>query len=150
MEALRMALKRIEGKNANLIHHDRGCQYASREYVNRLREHGIKVSMTESGDPKDNAPAERINNTMKNELLKGKLFRSLGEVIAAVALAVDFYNNRQPHMSIGMMTPAEAAKSTGDRDMRWTSYRQLAIKSRNNLDIPENSLPLALSQEQRP
>lgn len=104
--------------------------------------------MTESGDPKDNTQAERINNTMKNELLKGKVFRSLGEVIAAVALAMDFYNNRRPHMSIGMMTPAEAAKSTGDRDMRWTSYRQLAIKSRNNLDIPENSLPLALSQDE--
>lgn len=150
MEALRMALKRMECKNANLIHHsDRGCQYASREYVNTLREHGIKVSMTESGDPKDNAQAERINNTMKNELLKSKVFWSMDEVIAAVALAVDFYNNRRPHMSIGMMTPAEAAKSTGERDMRWTSYRQLAIKSRNNLDIPENSLPLELNQEQR-
>ena len=83
-----------------------------------LREHGIQVSMTESGDPKDNAQAERINNTMKNELLKGKVFRSVEEVIAAVALAVDFYNNRRPHMSIGMMTPTEASESTGDRDMR--------------------------------
>ena len=147
MEALRMALGRIEGKEINLIHHsDRGCQYASREYVNTLREYGIKVSMTESGDPKDNAQAERINNTMKNELLKGKVFRSIGEVIAAVALAVDFYNNRRPHMSVGMMTPAEASESTGDRDMRWRSYRLEAIKSRDNLDIPENSLPLLASQ----
>ena len=147
MAALRMALKRIDGKDVNLIHHsDRGCQYASREYVNTLREHGIQVSMTESGDPKDNAQAERINNTMKNELLKGKTFRDIGEVIASVSLAVDFYNNRRPHMSIGMMTPAEAAKSTGDRDMRWTSYRHLAIKSRDNLDITENSLPLPPDQ----
>lgn len=147
MAALRMALKRIDGMDVNLIHHsDRGCQYASREYVNTLREHGIQVSMTESGDPKDNAQAERINNTMKNELLKGKTFRNIGEVIASVALAVDFYNNRRPHMSIGMMTPAEAARSTGDRDMRWTSYRHLAIKSRDNLDITENSLPLLQNQ----
>lgn len=147
MEALRMALKRIDGKEVSLIHHsDRGCQYASREYVNTLREHGIRISMTESGDPKDNAQAERINNTMKNELLKGKTFSSIGEAIAAVALAVDFYNNRRPHMSVGMMTPAEAAESTGDRDMRWTSYRHQAIKSRNNLDIPEKSLPLPACQ----
>lgn len=97
MAALRMALKRIDGKNVDLIHHsDRGCQYASREYVSALREHSVKVSMTESGDPKDNAQAERINNTMKNELLKDKIFRSIEEVIAAVALAVDFYNNRRP------------------------------------------------------
>lgn len=147
MAALRMALKRIDGKAVNLIHHsDRGCQYASRAYVNTLREHSIQVSMTESGDPKDNAQAERINNTMKNELLKGKVFRSIEEAIAAVALAVDFYNTRRPHMSIGMMTPSEAAGTTGDRDMRWTSYRHLAIKSRDNLDIPEKSLPLDVCQ----
>ena len=147
MDALRMALKRIEGKEVTLIHHsDRGCQYASREYVNTLRQHGIRVSMTESGDPKDNAQAERINNTMKNELLRDRVFHSIGEVIAAVALAVDFYNKRRPHMSIGMMTPSEAAGSTGDRDMRWTSYRHMAIKSRDNLDIAENSLPLPACQ----
>lgn len=86
--------------------------------------------MTESGDPKDNAQAERINNTMKNELLKDKVFRNMTEVVAAVAIAVDFYNNRRPHMSIGMMTPVEAAKCTGDRDMKWTSYRQLAINAK--------------------
>ena len=98
--------------------------------------------MTESGDPKDNAQAERINNTMKNELLKDKVFTSLSEVIAAVALAVDFYNNRRPHMSIGMSVPSEMAEATGDRDMRWISYRLLAIKSRDNLGITEKCLPL--------
>ena len=141
--ALRMALKRIEGKVVNLIHHsDRGCQYASREYVNALREHGIRISMTESGDPKDNAQAERINNTMKNELLKDKVFTNLSDVIAAVAVAVDFYNNRRPHMSIGMAVPADMVDATGDRDMRWTSYRLMAIKGRDNLDITEKTLPL--------
>lgn len=86
--------------------------------------------MTESGDPKDNAQTERINNTMKNELLKDKVFNTIEEVITAIALAVDFYNNRRPHMSVGMMTPSEAAESTGERDMKWTSYRHLAIKNR--------------------
>ena len=98
--------------------------------------------MTESGDPKDNAQAERINNTMKNELLLGKTFRSFGEVIAAVAVAVDFYNNRRPHMSIGMMTSAQASETTGDRDMKWTNYRLLAIKSRNSDGVTEKTLPL--------
>ncbi|MEN6570191.1 MAG: integrase core domain-containing protein [Rikenellaceae bacterium] len=144
IEALKMSLKRIEGKNVSLIHHsDRGCQYASREYVNILKERGIQVSMTESGDPKDNAQAERINNTMKNELLKDKIFWSLDEVVAAVAVAVDFYNNRRPHMSIGMMTPAQTAESTRDRDMRWRSFRMEAIKSSDNLNIPESCLPLS-------
>ena len=144
-----MALDRIKDiprGEIDLTHHsDRGCQYASSMYVSKLQAYGIKISMTECGDPKDNAQAERINNTMKNELLKDKVFHSIGEVIAAVALAVDFYNNRRPHMSVGMMTPSEAAESTGERDMKWTSYRHLAIKSRDNLDIPENSLPLPTS-----
>ncbi len=143
IEALKMALKRIEGKEVNLIHHsDRGCQYASRVYVDTLRKYGIRISMTESGDPKDNAQAERINNTMKNELLKDKAFTNLSDVIAAVAVAVDFYNNRRPHMSIGMAVPADMNGSTGDRDMRWTSYRLMAIKSRDNSDITEKCLPL--------
>ena len=73
-----------------------------------LKGHGIRISMTESGDPKDNAQAERINNTMKNELLKGKAFGTIEEVRKAVSAAVDFYNNRRPHMSIDMLTPVEA------------------------------------------
>ena len=53
------------------------------------------------------------------DLALGKVFHSLEEVIAATALAADFYNNRRPHMSIGMMTPAEASETSGDRDLRW-------------------------------
>ncbi len=67
---------------------------------------------------------------MKNELLKYKVFRNINEVVAAVALAVDFYyNNRRLHMSIGMKTQSEAAELMGDRDMRRTSYRHQGIKS---------------------
>lgn len=61
LEALKMALKRIEGKNdITLIHHsDRGCQYANSDYIKLLNNNHIQVSMTESGDPKDNVQAER-------------------------------------------------------------------------------------------
>ena len=141
MEALSMAMERIGDDPGGLIHHsDRGCQYASREYVGTLTGRGLRVSMTESGDPKDNAQAERINNTIKNELLLGKTFASVAEVRAAVARAVDFYNNRRPHMSIGMLTPAEAARLTGERDMRWHSFRLKAIKSRLMTEGPEKDL----------
>ena len=145
IEALREALKRIEGHaNVNLIHHsDRGCQYASHEYLSVLQQYGIRVSMTESGDPKENAQAERINNTMKNELLKGLVFHSIAEVKAAVSVAVDFYNNERPHMSIDMKTPSEASNCTGEISKRWTSYRDIAVKSSHDtMDIAERSLPL--------
>lgn len=136
MEALMMALKRLEGTPKNcveLIHHsDRGCQYASARYVDLLREYGIKISMTECGDPKDNAQAERINNTMKNELLKDMRFTSTEQVIDAVGAAVAFYNEERPHMSIDMMTPREAALYSGEINKRWTSYREKRIKEKQN------------------
>jgi len=138
VESLMKALKRIEGQDTiNLIHHsDRGCQYASKEYISILKRYGIRISMTESGDPKDNAQAERINNTMKNELLKDVVFHNIEEVKSAIAVAVDFYNNERPHMSIDMMTPREAAVCSGEIDKKWTSYRLIAIKNRlNGLEI---------------
>jgi putative transposase len=132
MEALEMAVRHVADVKAlvgTLIHHsDRGVQYASLEYTGRLKELGIRISMTESGDPKDNAVAERVNNTIKNELLKGMEFTGIGEVAAAVKAAVDFYNNERPHMSLDGMTPSEASLLTGEIRKRWTSYREKAIK----------------------
>ena len=132
-EALRMALGRLEGVDPEtvkeLIHHsDRGVQYASREYVRLLAGRHIKISMTENGDPKENALAERINNTVKNELLKDIRFTSIQEVRDAVRTAVEFYNKRRPHMSLDMMTPEEAARCNGEIRKWWRSYRDEAIK----------------------
>ena len=148
LKALKMALMRLERKvEVNLIHHsDRGIQYASSEYVDLLNRNHISISMTETGDPKDNAQAERINNTMKNELLKDIRFTSLDEVVAAVSRAVDFYNNERPHMSIDMMTPVQAATQEGTIKKWWTSYRENAILSARALEIQENSLPLPVVQ----
>lgn len=155
LEALKMALKRLDGvpsEDIHLIHHsDRGVQYASAEYVKMLLEHNITISMTETGNPKDNPQAERINNTMKNELLKGLKFHSIAEVVAAITKAVNFYNNRRPHMSLGYITPVEAVQCTGELDKRWYSYREAAIKrakdeqNQESAVNPENCLPL-LSQ----
>ena len=143
LEALRMALPRLNG-NKKLIHHsDRGCQYASGDYVSLLNEYEIKISMTESGDPKENAQAERINNTMKNELLVGLRFESESKAREAIAKAVDFYNNERPHMSVDMKTPAEAALCTGELKKRWHSYRLAAIRKETICDIPQNGLPLS-------
>ena len=143
-----MALRRIDGKSGiRLIHHsDRGCQYASSDYVNLLNDRHIRISITESGDPKDNAQAERVNNTVKNELLKDMRFAGIGEVVSAVSRAVDFYNNERPHMSIDMMTPSMAARCDGEIPKRWISYRERAIRKKQALKIPENSLPLSVVQ----
>ena len=131
IEALNMALSRLNGNPAeDLIHHsDRGVQYASYDYTKLLKKHNIKISMTECGDPKDNAVAERVNGIIKNELLMGTSFFSIEEVRKALKVAIDFYNNERPHMSLDWKTPAEAALCTGELQKKWKSYREFAIKS---------------------
>ena len=146
LKALAMAVRHIEGKDVvNLIHHsDRGCQYASREYISILKRNGIQISMTESGDPKENPQAERINSTIKNEMFKGMRFTSIGEVENELETAIDFYNNERPHMSINMMTPAEAALCSGEIEKKWKSYRLIAIKNKmKDNPVPQNGLTLS-------
>jgi len=130
IKALKMAMKRLGGKPAlDLIHHsDRGVQYASFAYTDILKANNIKISMTESGDPKDNAVAERVNGIIKNELLMGMSFFSINEVRKALKVAIDFYNNERPHMSLDWKTPAEAALCNGELKKKWNSYREKAIK----------------------
>ena len=125
-----MAIRHYAGKDlSKLIHHsDRGVQYASYAYTGRLKDCQIRISMTESGNPKDNAVAERVNNTIKNELLKGMVFYRIREVKAAVKVAVEFYNHERPHWSLDGMTPSEAAEGEGELKKRWISYRERAIK----------------------
>ena len=62
LAALKMALNSLPEGYSGLIHHsDRGSQYCSASYVNLLTQHKVQISMTESGDPLENAIAERIN-----------------------------------------------------------------------------------------
>jgi len=132
--ALKMAFGKLDGVDEEtvrkLIHHsDRGVQYASRDYVTLLNGKQINISMTENGDPKENAMAERINSTVKNELLRGVRFTSIQQVTDAMKTAVRFYNTMRPHMSVDMMTPQEAAKCNGEIRKWRKSYREEAIKN---------------------
>ena len=131
LTALQMALKTLpDGFNGKgLIHHsDRGVQYASTQYVKVLNAYNINISMTENGNPKHNAVAERINNTIKNEFLSKLQFTSIEQVRQKVKDAIEFYNTRRPHMSINGMTPIEAACLDGEIKKNWHSYREKAIK----------------------
>lgn len=126
VEALEMAVERIVATQVKgLIHHsDRGVQYASADYIAVLRHNGIIPSMTENGNPKDNAIAERVNGIIKNELLQGMHFRTIEEVKKAVTTAVHFYNNERPHMSLNMLTPVQVGLMEGPITKKWISYRE--------------------------
>lgn len=131
LEALYMAIEVLKAHgidHSSTIHHsDRGAQYTSADYTEVLHQYGIHISMTETGNPKDNPEAERINNTLKNELFKDLIFHTIEDVRKAMEKAVPFYNRKRPHRSIEMLTPLEAAERTGRFKRGWKSYREQAI-----------------------
>ena len=119
--ALKMALAN-KSANDKLIHHsDRGSQYCSAKYVALLNQHSIKISMTQSGDPLENALAERVNGILKDELLE-KQYLTFYQSQLGVKAAVSIYNHERPHASIDMLTPAEAHNREGEIKRRWKKY----------------------------
>lgn len=134
IEALEMAMRKKKVDLSGLIHHsDRGCQYCSAKYVSKLRSKGIRISMTESGDPKENAVAERINGIIKNELLGGEALGTFESAIKTLEEKISFYNKERPHMSIGMLTPVAASIMEGELGKRWDSRRESHIKAKQRV-----------------
>jgi len=106
IRALEMALSSLP-KGAKPIHHsDRGCQYCCHDYVMRLNQHGLSISMTETNHSAENAQAERVNGILKNEYALGVPFRTKEQARCAVDQAVLIYNTRRPHTSLGYQIPA--------------------------------------------
>jgi putative transposase len=110
-KALTMAKEQRLYPQCQLVHHsDRGLQYCSSEYVQIAAEGKIMMSMTENGDPYENALAERMNRTLKEEFGLGGLLPSKQHTLRVVDEAVYLYNNRRPHLSLQMKTPQQVHK----------------------------------------
>lgn len=123
LQALRMALVNRIFPNRKLMHHsDRGVQYCSIAYVQRLQEQGIQISMTENGDPLENALAERMNGIFKDNFALDINFDSFEDAQHQIEQAIDYYNNRLPHSSIDMLTPKEAHLRSGPLKKHWKYY----------------------------
>lgn len=119
IKALKMAFKNSPDNLKGLVHHsDRGSQYSSKQYVKLLKDKGIEVSMGETA--LDNAYAERINGTIKNEYLKYWDIETLEKLRARVKRAVNNYNNERLHDHLpGDHTPVSFEKeyvNYSDRD----------------------------------
>jgi transposase InsO family protein len=125
--ALRMAFAG-NPETRGLIHHsDRGLQYYSSGYMKLLKGRAVRVSMSEKSDPLENAIAERVNGILKDELLE-KRFDSFSQAHKEVAKAVSVYNNLRPHLSIDMLTPAEAhSLQHGSLKRRWKNYHEAKV-----------------------
>lgn len=119
LNALKMALE-SEKPNIQLIHHsDRGIQYCCSDYVNYLLGAGVQISMTENGDPYENAIAERVNGILKDEYQLDETYSDYLSALEAVKVAVYKYNNKRPHRSVNMMFPVDAHQHTGVFKKHW-------------------------------
>ncbi|WP_226742833.1 IS3 family transposase [Polaribacter gangjinensis] len=123
--ALKMAIKTLTPEATGLIHHsDRGSQYCSSGYVKTLKNKGIKISMTENGDPLENAIAERVNGIIKGEYLFDYEIKSLSKAKEILKSVVKLYNEDRPHSSIGNATPSELHDNFTDKEIKrlWKNY----------------------------
>jgi putative transposase len=119
LNALSMALTHRKSALPLIHHSDRGLQYCCRDYTDMLAENGISVSMTENGDPYENAVAERLNGILKVEFDLYQSFRTYEDALECVARAVEIYNNQRPHMSCEYLTPNQAFENTGRLTKIW-------------------------------
>ena len=123
IHALQMALDQLKQPVEGLIHHsDRGIQYCCKEYVKLLQDNSIAISMTENGDPLENALAERINGIIKGEYLDCYEVNSIQEANELLIQVVNLYNQERPHMSIGNKTPEEVHQTNQKTDRLWKNY----------------------------
>jgi putative transposase len=126
IQALKMALsglKKDEVKKFQLIHHsDRGIQYCSYQYVKLLQNYDIKISMTENGDPLENAIAERVNGIIKEEYLQDYTVKNIKEAKKVLDFVIKLYNEDRPHNSISNLFPTQVHEENLETKRLWKNY----------------------------
>lgn len=128
VNSLQDAIENVCKPISGLIHHsDRGIQYCSKEYIKMLNDNNIEISMTENGDPLENAVAERVNGVLKDEYLYQYQYLTSSEL----KKSIDVYNKKRPHLSCDMLTPELAHTSSGKLTRRWKNYYKKSI----NLEV---------------
>lgn len=118
LSALQMALN-TRTIHAGLIHHsDQGVQYAATDYIAVLHEHKIEISMSRTGNPYDNAKAERFMRTLKYEEIYMNDYETLAEVRTSIEHFIEaVYNRKRLHSAIGYRPPAEFEASLAQLEL---------------------------------
>ena len=109
MAALNQALDLRKPPKGSLIHHsDRGVQYASMAYRQRLSEHDVILSMSRPGNPFDNAKAESFMKTLKTEELNARSFKTIDDARNRIDdFIANIYNTERLHSALGYLSPLE-------------------------------------------
>jgi transposase InsO family protein len=105
IQALDRALDELPKESYPIHHSDRGTQYCSHAYVNRLHDRGLGISMTEHNHCAENALAERVNGILKIEYALSMEFLTKKDALLAVEQAVQLYNTCRPHMALNYHMP---------------------------------------------
>ena len=146
VDALQMALNNRSYTNQSLTHHsDRGSQYCCKEYVDLLRSEGIDISMTENGDPYENALAERVNGILKGEFNLYGSSQNFEQTYQRIVKSINAYNDMRPHSSCDLMTPNKAHEQLTVLNKRWKNYRRDFTK-----EPEDRSAGAAQSKKQAP
>jgi len=119
--ALKKALDQKPIETIVLHHSDRGIQYCSNEYVALLQQHHALISMTQSGDPLENAIAERVNGILKTELISSS-YDDIDKAALSIARAVIIYNFKRRHSSLNYQIPNDVHQQKGPQIKRWKNY----------------------------
>jgi putative transposase len=141
IDALKMAISNRKYPQNRLIHHsDRGSQYCSRNYVEILTGINIAISMTENGDPSENAIAERVKGILTEELDMHSSRLGYKETTRKIRESIQIYNQLRPHASCDYLTPEQAHLKKGALKKRWKPKR---IKTtENSTCIAQTGIPI--------
>lgn len=140
VEALKMALDNRVYRNERLIHHsDRGTQYCSSSYINVLNSSSVGVSMTEKGDPYENALAERVNGIIKAEFNLYSSQTGFEGTKRIIEQSIKAYNEVRPHSSCDYLTPDQAHLQREVLRKRWKNYSKQVNKPLDTQAIHANT-----------
>ena len=116
LAALRMALSQRAVKPGLVHHSDRGSQYASTDYTDLLKAHGIQISMSRKANPWDNAACESFMKSLKYEEVLRNEYRDLSEARRSITRFLEqVYNEKRLHSALGYRPPAEFEQALLDQ-----------------------------------
>jgi putative transposase len=128
LAALQMAIARRVVQPGLVHHSDRGSQYASHDYTDLLKEHGIDISMSRKANPWDNAACESFMKTLKYEEVHRNEYRNLAEARAAIHEFVEkVYNRKRLHSALGYLPPVEFERNLAVSNNKEAASRQLSL-----------------------